>query len=279
MTTTRIKKRWILLCLVLLLFSGQIPGCVMVNTPKFGRIVDATTGKGMPDVEVIAVGHFRAQGPIHGSVAEYPYRIVTHTDADGNYWIPNMLLHLRFGLPGTDAMQTWMITAFKPGYAIVGNEKSWSEFDEYGAAKYLPKSTSENPSAWWLGFVIRVNPIKMRPTPLTLKEAVMYYKNVTELGWSIYRAREPEELALTELSYRYFSPLICGMDSAFEMDTTTTGAIGNFAINRDAFLKKLRDLVPTGFQTGYQLPVFKDDRLHPEIFHAKDVCKALTDGD
>jgi hypothetical protein len=55
MASTRARVGWTIAGTVfVLLFGLQIPGCMTANTPKVGRVVNATTGKGMAGVTVIA---------------------------------------------------------------------------------------------------------------------------------------------------------------------------------------------------------------------------------
>src|ERR1700752_2892876 len=71
----------------LVLFN--LPGFLMARVPKTGRIVDATSGEGIPDVTVIASATFYACGGLVETrcASNTEYRMLTRTDANGRYWI------------------------------------------------------------------------------------------------------------------------------------------------------------------------------------------------
>ncbi len=259
MAIVSIKARWIVLCLVVLPFSAQIPGCMMANTPKFGRIVDAT-GKGMADVAVIALGHFRADS-FHGSAAGYSYRIVTRTDVEGNYWIPSTWTHIRFALPGMDAQSGWYITAFKPGYAIAADIPAFGKLD-----KVVPASLADSPAAFWLGLAIRVRPIEIRPVTLSLEEAAGYYGNIASLGWTFANNLNKEEVALRKDGANYFTPRVCALDPEQQIGWGSNMAA--FAQDPLSFDKEIDRLDPDWLKepvVGYRYP----------HFHAKTICNSL----
>ncbi len=242
MTQLRFKKLWIVIGLLWLPFLPQVPGCTMANMPKVGRIVDATTGKGMPDVTVIAAAHFFSQAAF-SSNAYSPYRIITHTDSNGYYWIPSTWAYLAFAMPWQEPRLTWVVTAFKPDYAIVGDEKAWSEFDKFGAPVYLPRSTGVSPPALWLGWIIKVNPIRMTPIQLNLKETAVYYAQVKSVGRGL-NWNDPEEIAIRKEGYDFFLPKACSIDPVEIMDSTEAGAIMEFAVNLDSAYQRLKELEP-----------------------------------
>lgn len=95
----------------------------MANSMKYGRIVDATTGKGIPDVSVIAAANFFA-GP--GLGGDNTYRVISHTDENGNYWIPSTWLQMNIMPPVGSPHTRWLISAYKLGYVFVGDEQAWS---------------------------------------------------------------------------------------------------------------------------------------------------------
>jgi len=251
--------RWIIPVSLIMLFGTQIPGCVMSNTPKFGKIIDATTGKGMPDVAVIALGHFFAQNPIHGSRAGYVYRLVVHTDENGNYHFPSTWSRVQVGLPGSGATATWFITALKPGYAIADDDFTQLKVSE-------PTSLAVSPAAWWLGAAIKVDPIKMRPVEPTLDQAAGYYGYIASVGLLFADTRGQEEVALRRAGAEYFLPRICALD---EEEVGWGGAMGVFAHSRVEFDNEINRLDPDWLKKpnseGYYLP----------RHHAKNVCNAL----
>src|SRR5437660_817150 len=81
----RVKWRWVFLVLILAIYFPQMRGCVTVFSPKVGRVVDVTTGQGVPGAAINAASRLGAEG--HGS-GDGVYRVITYTDADGNYRVP-----------------------------------------------------------------------------------------------------------------------------------------------------------------------------------------------
>lgn len=259
--------------LVLLVFPilAQVFGNAKAYLPKTGRIVDLETGKGMADTTVIAVATFYAPNPVEGSAHGTLYRIITHTDSDGDYSIPSTWSHVVFAfpaLPGTTPKVTWIITAYKPGYAIVGDEVAWV-FDEYGQASYFPRSTWFSPASTFQGVSVHVAPITMKTVDLSLKEAAVYAWRIASYGSALDARERPEEIALREnLNFR-FMPLVCKLDPETKMDSTEAGALTTFARDYLKARSKLSELEPQGYRDLYMRPVF----------HASNVCAAMMAGE
>lgn len=237
----------------------------MANMPKSGRLVDESTGKGVPDATVIASAIFNAENPIHGSARDEPYRVLTTTDEDGRYYIPSTWGHLRLALPGMDARERWIITAYKPGYVVAADDEDLRKFRQSGLNKFRPKSTTFSPAATWLGFWVQVDPIALRRVELSLKEAVTYYRDVLGAGLYVENARDDAEVALRAQAYATFEPMICGLEQDDIVDQNTGGAFASFAFNSVKFVLALRSMEPDGFG---------DASTHP-VFHAGSVCQAL----
>ena len=260
---------WIFLFAIVLAFLPQVPGCVMTNAPKAGRVVDATTGEGMPGVTVIASAHFFAQNPVHGSASDYPYRIITQTDAHGAYYIPATWQDISFAFPGMEAREEWLVTAFKPRHAVVGDEQAWKEFNKYGEKKYKPYSVVVSPPLTWRGLYFEVDPIRLQPVNLTLREAAIYYNDITGLGLYSVAMRKPEEIALRKIGYDMFQPSVCALDGESTMDSTEAVSLVAYVFDRRKFIESLRTVEPSGFGDAYRYPVF----------HAKNVCAAMKAGE
>ncbi len=267
MTQLRFKKLWIVIGLLWLPFLPQVPGCTMANMPKGGRIVDATTGKGMSDVTVIAAAHFFSQAAF-SSNAYSPYRIITHTNSNGYYWIPSTWAYLAFAFPWQEPRLTWVVTAFKPDYAIVGDEKAWSEFDKFGAPVYLPRSTGVSPPALWLGWIVKVDPIQMQQVQLGLKEAAVYYRSIIITG-RVEHPEEPEEIQLRKHAYQDLLPRVCSEDSNVEFDYSTLSGLTSIVPNRREFLARSKLFVPDIWP--------KEIYAHPK-YRAGEVCEAMKVG-
>src|SRR5574338_337799 len=114
--------------LILLMWYGPTISSLIQNAyaylPKTGKVIDGATGKGIPNIPVIASAVRGGTGLAHGFHHNL-YRVVTHTDADGIYHIPSRWSSAESedSFPfntGEDIHIYWTITAFKIGYAIVG---------------------------------------------------------------------------------------------------------------------------------------------------------------
>ena len=89
---------------------------------------------------------------------------------------------------------TWRLVAFKPGYLTEGDEDVF-EFDEYGWSGGNPRSIWD---AWWLGPVVRVETIRMKPATFSLKEEAVYDQRFLGTGSCFRPWLSPEEIALVK---------------------------------------------------------------------------------
>jgi hypothetical protein len=264
------KAAWIVIAVVCVsIFAPQIPGCVMANSAKRGRVVDAKTGEGMTGVFVIASAAYYAQGLVHGSTQGNPYRIVTQTDADGHFHIPSTWSSSQLSLPWLDSRERWIVTAFKPGYVIEDDLASLGKFDRYGAPTANPNSISRSPDAAWLGLYVEVTPIRLVETKMTDKDAVHYFKSTAGFGLIASDRFAPEEVALRRVAHDVYSSSICDRDPESTVDAYEGLAYTNIAYDRVKFRQKLRQLDPAGFADGYQSPKF----------HARSICAAINWGE
>lgn len=118
----------------------------VLRAEKYGRIVDATTGDGIPDVKVIATWRESSSGSPHIASASTwcALQKVTTTDANGNYTFPTVADELDlsdrgthrgiappFGIVSVKNDATWRLVAFKPGYVRVGEDPRHKEGDLY----------------------------------------------------------------------------------------------------------------------------------------------------
>ena len=262
-------RYWFYLFLIVLAIAvlPQLPTYVMVNAPKTGRVVDSTTGRGLPNVTVVAAATYNASGLIHGSAYLTLYRIITTTDADGNFEIPSTWTSFGIGIPGTDARERWFITAIKLGYVLERDQSALSKFDEYGAPAEIPSSIAESPPATWLGYRVRVDPLRMKPMSLSLKEAAVYYSSLKGVG-GFAVGNPKDEASLRTLGAEWFLPQVCELDTDEVMDMTTGGKLVMFSTNPDESAKRLRQLEPSGF----------GDLQQHTILHAGNVCSAMKAG-
>lgn len=172
---------------------------------------------------------------------------------------------MRFALPGMDARERWVITAYKPGYVVAADDENLRKFKQSGLNEFRPNSTTFSPPASWLGLVVEVDPIAMRQVELNLKEAVTYYRDVLGAGLYIQNARDDAEVALRAEAFAAFEPMICGLGQNEIVDQNTGVAFASFAFDSVKFVLALRSMEPDGFG---------DAHTHP-VFHAGSVCQAL----
>jgi hypothetical protein len=183
--------------------------------PKTGRIVDGATGNGIPDIPVIAIGSSGGMNFFGGGNYHQLYRILTRTDANGTYRIPSTWRSAPYwsGLPGTRPQVNWAITAFKIGYAVVGDDDAWLS-DDRGSFPLQPRSTEFSPKAIVGLLTVDVNPIAMRHIDLTDAQAANYYSDIIYAQGTLtfeYKMK-PEEIALRRVAFDFFMPRLCGSD-------------------------------------------------------------------
>jgi hypothetical protein len=267
--TARLRWAAVLVAFVFVPFVPQIPGCVMASLPKVGRVVDDATGQGLPDVAVIASAIFNAQSPVHGSAHDFPYRLVVRTDSNGYFRIPSTWSQMRLSLPGLDARETWVVTAFKPNYAIAHDLDTISQFDSFGRTIFRPWSTTHSPSADWRGLYVAVEPLRMQQVDLKLNEAAAYYRDVIGLGRYVEGSSSGVEVALRSEAFNALSSEVCGANESETVSGDVGVAFRAFAFDSTKFITMLRRLEPSGFA---------DDYSHP-VFHLNSVCQAMRASD
>jgi hypothetical protein len=273
----KIKRRWVVLLwmigpILLLLAPASLN--ILFNSKAYsakeGRVIDTATGNGMPNVAVIAVANFFGANLVHGSTQATLYRVITHTDADGNYRIPSKWGELVWwfpSIPGTAPDIRWIITVFQPGYAVIGDDRAL-EYYEHGEGAMDPNSVWLSPPATWLGTTTRVEPIKVHSVQISLKQTARYAQRIMGAGESVESRNSPEELALRKLGNQVFLPQVCALDPEATMDPTEAGALTAFGYDFVQSNGRLGELEPSGRQDAYP---------HP-IFHTRNVCEAMKAG-
>lgn len=266
------RRRFALLVLllpILFLIVPLFPDRIVVHMPKTGVVIDSETGRPMPHVIVIAAG-WTSHGPVLFGPGGYSdlYRIVTYTDEDGRYRIPSTWSEIITGALGFGTRSGWVVTVFKPGYAIVGDEKGW-EFDKDGSSRFRPKSVAVAPDFAYRAIDIEVAPIRMFKPTLKLKEAAVYYSSIEGVGATYFGSTEPGDLAIRQQGYALFAPWVCALDPESDLDRLTLDTLRGFAIDpieSGALLKSLDPL--QAHSESYQHPKYK----------AAIVCKIITNG-
>ncbi|MDR3388719.1 MAG: carboxypeptidase-like regulatory domain-containing protein [Rudaea sp.] len=267
---TRQRKMLLVSACVLLIFLlsptiWNLLGNTATYLQKSGRVVDASTNSGMPNVFVIATASYGGQSFISGTYGGLLYRYITRTDANGIYYIPSSWAHAEFWFPpapGTAPSTEWRIAVFKPGYAVEGDETSWSNFDNEGQPLYLPRSVGPRTANGFSFGEVKVEPIMMREVRQTLKQSAFYYHAI------VGRVREPslEEYALRKLGFNFFLPQVCNLDLFAKLDLTTINTLRDFSANPIAFDMTMKEAEPENWG--------KFDTPSP-LFLARDVCNAM----
>ena len=201
--------------------------------PRTGKVIDGATGKGIPNIPVIASAYFRGTGLMGTGYQEDRYRVITYTDSDGVYHIPGQWRFLSFELPlPLDYHTGWTIVAFKIGYVIVGDDVA---LRPDGASVATPNSTWFSPKATFGFPEAHVAPIVMRMESLSDSEAVSYYVDLMGFPASSDRMN-PKELALRRIGYDYFAPKICNMDPQQPL----TWVAGDFADDKFKYSRMIQ---------------------------------------
>ncbi|MHB8744498.1 MAG: carboxypeptidase-like regulatory domain-containing protein [Sulfuricaulis sp.] len=272
----RFKKRWIFFWIGALFYLPMIPGCIIAHSPKFGRVVDITTGAGIADAYVIAAAYMvdRGDGFIEAHTATTTeYRVVVRTDSNGRYWIPNTWLHLDFDhfYPFFGSHEeSWKLTVIKLGYVL---EDDWREHEdaiERGRSKATSiKWSKRQPGALWLGPVVKVQPIVLRPVQMDVGDATRYYGHAVSLGTELLRRElTSDEIALRDTTYEYFLPRVCAFDPEEKIDWGVS--LSALVLDSRRYIDRWNALDKKGYevltQTGKSPPS-----------SAKYVCEAMKD--
>jgi hypothetical protein len=236
--------------------------------PKKGQVVDATTGQGLDDVHVIAVATSGAQNLVEGTDFKQLYRVVTLTNAKGEYSIPNQWDNVRIWfppLPGTKPRVRWIITAFKPGYAVVGDEQAWS-FDGNGLPKARPLSVHKIPIVSSQLTSVLVEPISLSRVALSPKESASYYGAIVRAGSGPdeHARKSAAETNLRRTGYDLLTPLVCAMDETEKIDWS----IGEFAYDNHRYVSTLGALEKESLERGAA-------HGKPALISAKNECLAI----
>ena len=261
---------WFLILLIVVPHLPQVPGCIAAHMPKSGRVVDVETGKGLPDAFVIASARFLSEPFLFGpSGYSILYNVIVRTDADGNFRIPSTWLDFKMGGPGSNARTIWIVTVFEPGYAVVGDENAWEEFDSRGNPRFVPRSTAVSPDLSGGGRPGNIGTIRMFKPTLTLKQASTYYSTVKGAGHPSSGSTDPNVLALRKKGYDLLAPWVCAENASTELDYLTAVTILGFAMNRDEALNKFEALYPKNYREAQE---------GRRKYKADVICKIMTKG-
>lgn len=279
---TRFKWKWILYGIIALAYLPQLPGCLTAHASKFGRVVDADTGKGMAGIIVIASADISTSGgapffPETLSSFTTEYRVVTTTDKDGKYWIHSTWIQsdLRHFLPlFGDFDQEWHVIAFRPGYVMDRDYEYVQKISRRDSYDQSIISGGHPSVSLWLGALIKLKTTKLIPTDMTVQLATAYYDsllNVADGNAKIDR-NDVDERRMASQSYHYFLPKYCSRPENDSLDMASSWLMPSPSI----YLNVLRNLEPENFQELHfkvyeQWPTPK----YRSKFKAGDICTAM----
>lgn len=252
----------------LLFVVGPPPGALSAFRAKSGRVIDKASGKGIPDAFVLATATFEASPLINQSTNKVLFNVVVRADADGAYRVPSQWEHLALSLPGTDARITWAVTAFSPGYVVVGDDDGWRFTGD--VAPFAAKSASEPPPAHWTWDGMEVDPRVLERTNLTLEEATVYYRKILLAGVSSVEAQSTLETQLRAASNEYFKQLVCSKPSDTAIAMRIARYLMMFSTDQASAELRLQAIDPgrwSALSYARALP-----------YSAAEVCDALRSG-
>jgi hypothetical protein len=248
------------------LYFPQLPACVSAYSAKYGRVVDASTGEGIPGAFVIAASQFHASNLLNGARHEHPYRMLTRTDAHGDYEFPSTWEHARFGIPGIGAMTSWSITVFKPPYTMVGDETWWASTRSMRGLR--PHSVDSPPPSHWAGLAQEVEPIRMQSTQLSFAIAAYYYTELTWVGYDLTKRFAPDEIALRLMGNKFLRPTVCGLPP--EQRVEGGNSMASFVYGSLKFTEMLRLI-----DSDYSPVAAEPDHRNPS---ARALCEVMGVG-
>jgi len=231
MPSRHIIVRFVMIALVIGILLGptlyEIAKDSSAYVAKSGMVVDAGTGAGLGGVNVIAVGTVSMQTLMGSGSSAVLYRHVTKTDEKGLYSIPSMWTSAatRF-IPfpaSTRPRVSWVVTAFKFGYVIAGDE-SVMPSETTGAPLPKPASTTKSPTYARHLFSSEIEPIKMKAFNLSDRDKSIYYGEILTVGRSLTEryANQPIEVEMRRQVYEALAPKICALPPDTYMDWTIT---------------------------------------------------------
>ena len=259
----------IALFLIIASCMPQMSARIATHMAKTGLVIDAETSKPMQHVIVIASG-WSSQGGVLVGNGGYStlYRIVTYTDAEGRYRIPTTWLHMVPWVPGFYPRVGWVVTVFRPGYAVLGDEQAWEE-NKKGLMLFPAASGLVVPPHSYKGTYIEVDPIKMYKPTLTLKEAASYYGKIKSTGSPSFASKEPGDVAIRRAGYALIAPWVCALNANSELERSIANATFEFAEDPIKSVELEKQLAPIGNHF---------DILGAPPVKAGNVCKIITNG-
>jgi len=209
---------------------------------KHGRVVDAQSGLGVPDVNVIVSWRTTSSG-LAGFYAGGTWcdlqKIVT-TDVDGNYVIPDVSSELDLSDRGTHGGMTpagslsvkhdsdWVLGVFKPGYVRAGDIEALKHRLELARAGWVgSESFLTVPDASIKQGKVEVKPIALQKVELEPGDLWSYYSTLLLIDsrCSDRMARDISQAAVLDQSAQAIvSPMPCALPVSQRIEADALGA-------------------------------------------------------
>jgi hypothetical protein len=261
-------------------FAPLHPSNQELRAEKHGRIVDADTGTGIPEANVIAIWRQHSSG-VSDMVSAGTWcnlqRIMV-TDAEGRFVVPDVSRELderelHFGALSLNKLWSdWLLIVFKPGYVRVGDLETLAKHDrEFFSWQVEPPETQGRPGK------LDVKPTAMKKVELDAPKVWAYYGVLLSSGGCNdshgKRLNEPAYGEIATAMSAQVRSMPCAMPASTPIDANSFGAFvglshpGAFDVKFYERVKKLSGLPPSE----------RFDPLEKVSTTAGALCQAVTD--
>jgi hypothetical protein len=247
---------------------------------KTGRVTDADSGKPIAGAFVIAEGLVTESGGLVESrtSTRAEYRIVTKTDNDGRFEIPDLIARfenskLDFG----HGLRRWNLYAMVPGYISVGDLNALPPAEGNGEIRISPPSVHETPTHTREGKSLIVD-LKLKKHEMTVAQAVSYYLSFVNRSPAEYQLSPAVNSQIPLALFNHFKPVVCFQPSGTRLDTASATDMLEYmtgeSANHNAGEDVLKKLEPDGFTSFAGRLIYKQP-VEYSSFLAANVCQAL----
>ncbi len=248
-----------------------------LRAEKHGRIVDAYTGAGVPDVKVIANWRTSSTGlsGYYSGGTWCDLQKIATTDADGNYTIPDVSGELDISDRGTHGGLTpsgplsvkhdadWLLITFKPGYVRVGDREKLSA----SLVAIDVFAWNRVPDVSIAGGKIEVKPIVMEKVDLSPADAWVYDSKILSAARCHDRTAHEIDAPQFEEMAQQINGIVRPLPCQLPADTPIVPVVRNLftsIVNDPPFVDRLIAILGN--------PFVWDDKEIP----AGVLCRALT---